>query len=409
MDLTPLRVSPAYRRLWFGDAFSTFGRHVFRVAVPFQVYDITGSSLAVGLVSLAELVPLVAGSLAGGVVADALDRRRVLLVTQVLLALTSAGLAINAGLPQPALWPIFVLSVVQSTVSGFDFPARRAALPRIVGKPQLPAALALQQILGNLGKLVGPAVGGLLIANADVAAAYWMHVATFAVALIAVAGLPSLPPEGGGRKAGWTSLREGLTYVRGDRTIRSLFIVDINAMVFGLPRALFPAMGTTVLGGSAATVGLLYSAPGAGALLGALTSGWVGRVRRQGLAVLVSVALYGVAITGFGLSRSLVAALAFLALAGAADMVSAVFRSTLLQLRAPDALRGRVIAVNKAVVSGGPQLGDTRAGLVAALTSPVMSAVSGGLACALGVALVTWRYPELKRATTGNVKEPAVP
>ncbi len=401
-DTAPLRNSPGYRRLWSGDIFATFGRHLIQVAVPIQIYSLTHSSLMVGLVSLAQLIPLIGGSLVGGVVVDAFDRRRVILVTATCLALVGVGFAVNAGLTSPMLWPIFVLAMLQSFVAGFDSPARRAALPNVVGLKQLPAAFALQQILSNTSKLGGPALAGVLIAGFGLAPAYWIYVASLSAGVIAVSGLPALRPEGGGRKAGWSSLREGLTYVRHQRMVRSIFLVDINAMVFGLPRALFPAIGLTVLGGSAATVGLLYAAPGAGALIGALTSGWVGRITRQGRAVLIAVLVWGVAMVGFGLSRHIAFALAFLMLAGAADMVSAVVRNTMLQLSTPDALRGRVTSVNKAVVSGGPLLGDMEAGAVAAATTPTISVVSGGFACIVGIALIAWRYPAFHRAVAAD-------
>lgn len=398
LDVTPLRESSAYRWLWGGDAFVTFGRQVSNVAIPFQVFSLTGSSLMVGLVSLVQLGPLIAGSLAGGVVVDAYDRRRVILAAQMLLFCIAAGLALNAGLSEPQLWPIFVLATLQAVVSGFDSPARRAALPNVVGMHLLPSALALQQMVSNLGKLVVPAVAGVLIAALGVDFAFWVYAATFALALIAAGRLPPLPALGGGRKAGLSSLLEGLRYVRSQPMVRSLLLVDINAMVFGLPRALFPAIGTVVLGGNAVTVGLLYSAPGAGALLGALTSGWLGRVRRLGRAVLVSVAIYGAAMAAFGLSRSLVLSLILLVVAGAADMVSSVLRNTMLQISTPDPLRGRVSSVNKAVVSGGPLLGDTRGGVQATLTSASASVVSGGLACVVGLALIAWRFPILRQA-----------
>ena len=408
-DTAPLRNSPGYRRLWTGDIFATFGRHLIQVAVPVQIYSLTHSSLMVGLVSLAQLVPLIGGSLVGGVVVDAVDRRRVILVTATCLALVGVGFAVNAGLPSPMLWPIFVLAMLQSFVAGFDSPARRAALPSVVGLKQLPAAFALQQILSNLSKLVGPALAGVLIAAFGLAPAYWIYVASLSAGVIAVSGLPALRPEGGGRKAGWTSLKEGLGYVRHQRMVRAIFLVDINAMVFGLPRALFPEIGLTVLGGTAATVGLLYAAPGAGALIGALTSGWVGRITHQGRAVLIAVLVWGAAIVGFGLSHQIALALAFLMLAGGSDMVSAVVRNTMLQLSTPDPLRGRVTSVNKAVVSGGPLLGDLEAGAVAAATTPTISVISGGLACIVGIALIAWRYPAFQRAVVADDGELLVP
>jgi MFS family permease len=398
VDLTPLRASPAYRRLWSGDVCVTFGRQVANVAIPVQVYAITGSSLMVGLVSLVQVGPLIAGSLIGGVVVDAFDRRRVILVTQLCLLLVATGLALNAMLGRPVLWPIFVLATLQAVVYGFDSPARRAALPNVVGLDLLPSALALQQIVSNLGKLLVPAVTGVLIAGFGLGLVFGIQAACFALAFLAAARLPSLRPEGGGRKAGWSSLVEGLAYVRRQPLVRSVFLVDISAMVFGLPRALFPAIGTVVLGGDAATVGLLYSAPGAGALLGALTSGWLARVQRIGRAILVSVGIYGLTMVGFGTSRWLVVSLVCLVVSGAADMVSAVLRATVLQLSTPDPLRGRVSSVNKAVVSGGPLLGDMRAGTLATLTSASGAILSGGLACLVGLALVNWRLPGLRHA-----------
>ena len=398
VDVTPLRASPAYRRLWSGDVCVTFGRQVANVAIPLQVYAITGSSLMVGLVSLVQLGPLIAGSLAGGVVVDAFDRRRVILATQLCLLLVATGLVLNAALGRPLLWVIFVLATLQAVVFGFDSPARRAALPNVVGLELLPSALALQQIVSNLGKLLVPAITGVLIAAFGLSLVFGIYAGSFALALLMAYRLPSLRPEGGGRKAGWSSLVEGLAYVRRQPMVRSVFLVDISAMVFGLPRALFPAIGTVVLGGDAATVGLLYSAPGAGALLGALTSGWLGRVERIGRAILVSVGIYGLAMVCFGASRWLVVSLACLVISGAADMVSAVLRATMLQLTTPDPLRGRVSSVNKAVVSGGPLLGDTRAGVQATLSSASAAIISGGLACFVGLALINWRFPGLRHA-----------
>jgi MFS family permease len=398
VDVTPLRVSPAYRWLWTGDVFVTLGRQIPNVAIPFQVYALTGSTLMVGLVSLAQLVPLIAGSLVGGVVVDAFDRRSVIASTQAGLMLLAVGLAWNAQQERPALWLIFVLAIAQAVLSGFDSPARRAALPNVVGLELLTSALALQQIVSNLSKLVVPALTGLLIAAFGVSPVFWIYAGTFVIGLLTASRLPSLRPEGGGRKAGWSSLVEGLSFVGHRPIVRSIFLVDISAMVFGLPRALFPAIGLEVLGGTAATVGLLYSAPGAGALLGALTSGWLRRVERIGRAILVSVGIYGLAIVGFGASRWLVLSLLCLVVSGMADMVSAVLRATLLQLTTPDPLRGRVISVNKAVVSGGPLLGDTRAGLLSTVASPVVSIVSGGIGCLIGLALIAAHFPGLRHA-----------
>ncbi|HEX3623110.1 MAG TPA: MFS transporter, partial [Acidimicrobiales bacterium] len=367
------------------------------VAIPFQVFLITRSSLAVGMVGLAAVVPLVTLSLAGGAIADAVDRRKLLLVTQILSAATSAGLALNAGSSSPRLWPIYVLAALSAGLAGVDLPARNAIIPRLVGRDLFPSAAALSQIQFQVGQVAGPALAGLIIGRVSLAAAYWIDVASFGAAVIALLLIAPQPPEGGGTRASLSSVGEGLRYLRGRRLLVSTFLIDIDAMVFGMPRALFPALATGFFGGGAATVGLLYAAPGAGALVGALLTGWVGRVRRQGRAVIVSVAVWGLAIAAFGLVPSLPVGLALLALAGAADVISAVFRNTILQLAVPDALRGRLSSVHIAVVTGGPQLGDAEAGAVAALTSARTSVVSGGLACVVGVLVLLRLVPELAR------------
>lgn len=387
VDVTPLRASRDFRLLYTGQLVSFMGRQVTVVAVPLQVYAITHSSFAVGMTGLAALGPLVMISLAGGAIADAIDRRKLLLVANLLLAATSAGLALNARHgAHAALWPIYVLTALSAGFSGIELPTRNAATPKLVGKELVPSAAALNQILIQTGQVAGPAIAGPLIGQLGLAAAYWVDTATFGAAVIAVVLIRPLPPEGGGRRAGIASVREGFAFLRGRRVLQTTFTVDVVAMVFGMPRALFPAMGEQVFHGGAGTVGLLFAAPGAGALLGALGSGWVGSVRRQGRAVLLAVAVWGGSIAVFGLSNSLWLALLMLAVAGAADVVSAVFRNTILQVTVPDQLRGRLSAIHIAVVTGGPRLGDAEAGAVAALAGNRFSVVSGGLACLLGVA-----------------------
>jgi MFS family permease len=396
-DITPLRVSRDYRLLLSGQMVSWLGRQVTVVAVPVQVYDLTGSSFAVGMVGAAALVPLILLSLAGGAIADAVDRRKLLVVTQVLLAATSVGLALNAQRDAPALWPLYVLSAAAAGLSSVDLPARNAMLPRLVGRELLAPAAALGQLVFQVGAVAGPSLGGLLISRVNLAAAYWVDVATFGFSAAMVVLMRPQPPEGGGTRASVASIREGLRYLRGRRVLDSTFVIDLDAMVFGMPRALFPALGTGLFNGGEGTVGLLYAAPGAGALLGALFSGWVGHVRRQGLAVIVAVMVWGAAITVFGVTPWLPLALVLLALAGAADVVSAVFRNTILQLSVPEGLRGRLSAVHIAVVTGGPRLGDVEAGAVAALTTPQFSVVSGGIACMAGVLAVHAWAPGLAR------------
>jgi MFS family permease len=396
-DVTPLRRSAPFRLLFAGQLVSFFGNQLTSVAVPVQVFHLTGSSFQVGLVSLVQMVPLIVGALIGGAVADAYDRRRLMMLMQVLLAGTSMLLALNAGTGHPALWPLFVVPAIAAFFSGFDGPARTAALPSVVAQEDLPAAYALRQLQVQLGVVIGPAVAGILLATTSVAVVYLIDCATFAVAFLATMRLPSLRPMGGGTRPGLGSIHEGLRYLGRHRLILSTFLIDVNAMVFGMPRALFPSYGLTVLGGTNATVGLLFAAPGAGALVLAVFTGWVSRVRRHGRAVIISVVVWGLGMVGFGLVHVLWAAVGFLALAGAADMVSAVFRSTMTQTLLPDALRGRISAINLAVVTGGPRLGDLEAGGVASLGGTPFSIVSGGLACVVGAFVVHRAFPELDR------------
>jgi MFS family permease len=374
------------------------------VAIPYQVFKLTHSSLDVGLVGLAQITPVLAGSLFGGSVADAVDRRRLLLVTQLSLAACSVGLALNCSGGHPALWPLYALSALGSGVASIDSPTRSAVLATLVGRPMFASANALWQLLFQVGQVAGPAIAGLLLGQVGIASVYWIDAATFAVSLLAVASLPALRPPGGGTRFGLLSIAEGLRYLKGRPVLQGTFVVDLNAMVLGMPRALFPALALVRFHGGAATVGLLYAAPGAGALIGALLTGWVVMVRRQGWAVLIAVAVWGAAIAAFGLVPWLAAALVLLALAGAADVVSAVFRGTILQLEAPESLRGRLSSLHTAVVTGGPRLGDFEAGAVAAVSTPQMSVVSGGLGCLVGVGIVASLMPRFARYDTTDTE-----
>src|SRR6266545_4453058 len=380
IDITPLRASRQFRLLMLGQVCSLLGNSFTAVAVPLQVYLLTRSSLLVGVIGLVQAVPLLAGMLAGGALADAMDRRRLLVITQLTLALVGVGLALNAGAGRRGLWLVFPLIAASAAFTGLGGPARSAPIAAMVGPRLLPAASALNATSHQLGAVAGPALAGLLIAWAGLAAAYWADVASFL---------------------------EGLRYVRGQPLLCGLLLIDLNAMVFGMPRALFPALGTGLFHGGADIVGLLYAAPGVGALIGAATSGWVSRVQRTGLAVVAAVVLWGAAVAAFGLVRSLAVALVLLALAGFADVVSEVFRTTLMQLSAPDGLRGRVVALWQAQVTGAPKLGDAEAGAVAAVTTPQVSVVSGGLACIAGAILLAWLVPQLRRTGTAGAPPPA--
>lgn len=405
-DLSPLRESPDFRRLYLGQLVSFLGTQLTVVAVPYQVFLLTGSSLQVGLVSLAQFMPLLVGSLAGGAMADSMDRRRLLMVMQVLQAATSVGLALNAGRGEPALWPIYGLTSLSAGFSGIDRPARSAVIPGVVDRAKLAAAYALWQILLQVGLVAGPAVAGVLLARFGLATIYWLDAVTFAAALLAVARMAPLPPAGGGTPAGLSSVVEGLRFARRRQELVGVFVIDLDAMVFGMPRAVFPAMATQVYGGGPAVYGLLSAAPGAGALVAALTTGWVGSIRRQGRAVVVSVAVWGLAVAAFGLVPWLWVGLVLLGVAGAADVISAVFRNTILQTTVPDALRGRLSALQIAVVTGGPRLGDAETGAVASLAGARFSVVSGGLACMAGVAMVAWLLPRFRDYETAEAEAP---
>jgi predicted MFS family arabinose efflux permease len=399
IDLTPLRRSRDFRHLVWGELVSVLGNQLTTVAVPYQVYQLTHSSLDVGLVSVTQLLPLIAGSLLGGSAVDAMDRRRLLMIAQVLMAACSAGLAVNADLDPsgPALWPLFVLPALSAGFSGLDNAGRNAIVPNLVRRSEVSTANAIFQALFQFGLVAGPALAGLLLAGAGVRFVYWLDVAGFGVALFAVFLISPQPVREPGHRPGLRSVMEGLRYVRGKQAIEGAYLIDINAMVFGMPRALFPALAVTRFGGGAATLGFLYAAPGAGALVGALTTGWVSRIQRQGLAVIVAVIGWGAAITCFGLVSWLPLALVLLAAAGCADVISAVFRSTIIQLAVPDALRGRLAGLQIAVVAGGPRVGDLEAGAVATAFGNTVSVVSGGLGCIAGALLLARALPGFRR------------
>ncbi len=319
-----------------------------------------------------------------------------MLWTQTLLAVTSVALAVLALLPEPPIAAIYGVAFVAAALSAVDQPARAAAVPRLVPPVRLPAAIALNQLIGQAASVIGPGVGGLLLASVGPAGAYAVDAATYGAAIVATAQMRPIPPLGPVVRPTLGAVFEGLRFARRRRVIVSTFVVDLNAMVFGMPTSLFPALALTVFGTGPAGVGLLAAAPGAGAFAGVLLSGWLTSVARPGRATLVAVAAWGAAIVGFGLATfSFPVALLCLAAAGAADVFSAVLRSTIVQLETPDDLRGRVTALHSLVVTSGPRLGDAEAAAVAALVGPQLSVVTGGLLCLLGLALVARLFPEL--------------
>jgi len=397
-DLTPLRVSPAYRRLWGALGISNVGQQMATVAVGLQVWDITRSSLMVGLVGLFQLVPLVGFGLYGGTLSDAFDRRTVGIISAVGLWSASIAFCLQSVAHLQSVALLYAIIAVQSAFFAVGNPARQAIIPRIVPESMLPAANALGTLTWNLGFTIGPVLGGLLVAaTGTVTTAYLIDVVAFTVVIWAMVRLPRLPPvvePGTARpRAGWSAVREGFVFLAGKRNLQMTFYLDIVAMVFGMPRALFPAIAAAWYGGSARdvalVVGLLSAAPAIGAVASGVLSGPIAHVRWQGRVILGAIIVWGLAIAGFGLVRWLPLALVLLAVAGAADNVSAVLRMTILQVATPDEFRGRLQGVFTVVVAGGPRLGDVEAGVVAALFGEAFSVVSGGLACVgLAVALV---------------------
>jgi MFS family permease len=397
IDLGPLRRHPPFRRLFIGQTISTFGSEIAAVAAPFQLYQLTHSTLQVGLLSLCELFPLLTLTIVGGALADAVDKRKLLLVTETLLAFVALGFAVNASLDQPRVWAIYVLVTVAMSIFSLGVAGLNSAIPRLVDRNELTAAIAIENVYGSTTNVAGPALGGVLIAVLGLKGAYLLDAATFTGSLWSVWRLPALPAAHDAGRASLRTIAEGFRFVKRKKVLLGMFLVDSNAMVFGMPRALFPALAIGRFNGGAGVLGLMYAAPYAGALAASLVSGWITHVRRQGLIVAVAAALWGVAIALFGFAETLWLALLLLAAAGAADNVSAVLRGTILWMVTPDSLRGRVSGIEFAQVAATPALGNVEAGLVASLTNVRFSIVSGGLLCVVGTVVIALAVPAFIR------------
>ena len=412
VDLTPLRHRD-FRLLWIGEIFSETGSSITLVAVYIQVYRLTGSAAAVGAIGLVQLVPLMIGSLFGGPFIDRHDRRRLLQIAQIAQAGGSVLLLIGALMDPTPVAIVYVGAAVIAGLSGFALATRAAMTPNLVPRDRLPSALALNQVMYHTALIVGPAVGGVIVGSAGLGWAYAIDVVSFAATITTVSMMRPHPPlrdenPDAPELSGWQRLADGFRFLRGRKVLQSTFVVDLIAMIFGMPRALFPILAVVQFHGGAEAVGVLFSAVSLGALIGALTTGWVHRVRRQGLAIILSVTLWGCAIAAFGLSGDLIlVAVLCLAVAGGADVVSAVFRSTILQDTVPDDLRGRLSGINIAVVAGGPRIGDVEAGFVAAVFSPTVSVVSGGVLCVVGVGVLAVLRPEFARYRRGDAPSPS--
>src|SRR5918999_5614933 len=387
VDIRPLKESRDFRRLWFGTGISAIGSQITAVAIPFQLYELTGSTLLVGLLGIAALVPLLVVPLYGGAVADAVDRRRMLLLSDVGLLVVTGGLLVNALLPNPSVGFLFVAEALGTAAYGFQRPARNALTPRLVRDAQILPAIAVEDVIFTLARVAGPVMGGVLISVIGLGGAYAIDIATFGASLFAIWLLPPAPPAPDADRPSLQSILDGFRYVRRRKVLLGIFLVDTNAMIFGMPRALFPALAER-LGGGPSVLGLMYAAPFAGALVASLLSGWMNEVRRQGIGVCIAAAAWGVAIALVGFAEAVWMALAFLALAGAADFVSAVLRSSILLRATPDALRGRLSGIELAQVAGAPEIGNVEAGIVASLTSVRAAIVSGGVLSVVGTVVV---------------------
>jgi MFS family permease len=400
IDAKPLR-HVAYRRMFVGFGVSSFGFQLTAVAVPVQMFDLTRSSLWVGLLGIAGLVPLLVFGIWGGAVADAVDRRRLLLASSLLMWSATLGLLAQAllGARSPEL--LLGLVAVQTMAFAISSPTRQAIVPRLVPPAELPAANALGTTVGNAAMVAGPLAAGLLLARFDVAAAYAIDALAFTGVLWATLRLPALPPADGNARAGLRDIRAGLAYILTAPLLLLSFAIDIAAMVLAMPRALFPEVAADRYGDGEA-VGWLFAAIALGSMVAGLTSGWIRRVRRQGIALVLAVVGWGLAVAAAGVARQLWLAVLLLAVAGAADLVSAVYRQTILQTYAPDHFQGRMQGVFIAVVAGGPRLGDLRAGASAAAFGTTAAWVGGGIAAAVLAAALAVAFPVLLRYRPGS-------
>ena len=400
LDISPLRRNRDYRFVFTGQFVSAIGSFVTYVALPVQIYDLTHSSAVVGLLGAVQLVPLAFTALWGGAVADAFDRRRLLLWCELLLLICALALVTNALAPHPSVIVLFAVAAVMSAVSGFHSPALESLTPRLVAPTELQAVSALTTLRGTTAAIGGPALAGLCIAGFGIAATFALDALSYAISLFALSMIRGIPPAESAPAVGFSSIRQGLAYAASRPELIGTYLVDIIAMCFAMPMAVFPALAAH-WGGAA--VGYLYSAMSIGAFLVTVLSGWTRSVSRHGAAVILAAATWGLAIVALGFAPSLPAAVACLALAGAADAVSGLFRMTIWNETIPSALRGRMAAIEQLSYMTGPLLGNARAGIMAERFGIGRSVVWGGLACVLGVLSTIpslpkfWRYrrPEM--------------
>jgi MFS family permease len=390
VDAGILRRRRELRLLIVGQSISDLGSMITFVAIPVQTYQLTGSSLHVGLLGVAEFVPMLTLALVGGALADTFDRRRLVMLAEMGALLVVGGLVVNSLLPDPHLWVLYAAAALIAACTAIRRPPLDALLPRLVERDELKSASALQWAIHNTASMVGPAVGGVLIATAGAAVTYTADLVTFGVSLAALASMRTPPPPEG-QALGIAAIAEGLRYAKSRQELVGTYLVDINAMFFGMPMALFPQLAQGY--GGNAVVGLLYAAPPAGAVVATLTSGWTRRVHRHGRAVAYAALGWGLAIAAFGFAGTLWTALLFLALAGGADAVSGVFRATIWNETIPDRLRGRLAGVEMISWSSGPMLGNARAGIAESFAGLRGSVVGGALVCVAGTIVLAALLP----------------
>lgn len=392
-DLSPWRSTRDFRLLWVQGLVTTFGSFMALVALPLQIKDLTDSPLAVGAMGAVELVPLIVFGLYGGALADAVDRRRVILLTEAGLGLLAAVLLVNALLPRPLLWPLYVVAAGVSALAGLQRPALDSLMARIVPHDQLTAAAALNSLRWNVGAIAAPALAGLVVAYAGHAPAYAVTVLSFAVSVALCARIAPAPPAHDAEKPSLRGLAEGARYAWSRPVLLGTYAIDMAAMFFAFPNTIFPFLAEEL--DAEWSLGLMYAAGAVGSLLLSLTSGWTSRVRRHGLLVVFGAAGWGLAITAAGWFGNIWLVLVCLALAGAGDMLSGLGRSTIWNQTIPDELRGRLAGIEVLSYSVGPQLGQVRAGAAAGWTGTRTAIWSGGLACVASVAALTAVLPKL--------------
>ncbi|GIH75951.1 MFS transporter [Planobispora longispora] len=401
VDVRPLG-TPAYRRLWAGQGVSFIGFQLTSTAVAKQIYEMTGSSFWVGMLGPANLIPLVVFGLWGGAVADAVDRRKLLIRAALVAWAGTLALLLQTVLGVASVGLLLATVAVHATGFAVTSPTRVAIIPRLLPVELVPAANTLNFLVWSLGSVIGPLIAGVVLARGDFALVYLVDAVLFGAGFYAAVRLPRLAPLGETTRPGLRSVADGLRYIAGNRVVLMSFVVDIIAMAFALPRALFPEIADERFGGSSIAFGWLTASIAIGSVLGGLLSGWVGRVRRQGLALTITIAVWGLSVAASGLARELWLMVALLAVGGAADMISAVWRQTILQTHAPDEMRGRMQGVFTVVVAGGPRLGDLRAGAVATWLGATASWVGGGLACAVAVLAAGLAVPAFRKYSSAS-------